>query len=199
MIIYAAKPKAARHPEVRRNTVRRNTVLATITGQKNIKERIMRPKINIITLGVRDFHASLKFYKDGLGWSTSSASNDNIAFFPLGGIVLALYPRQALADDAKLNSEGTGFSAITLAYNAKSFDEVNEVMQLVEKLGAKIVKKPENVFWGGYSGYFADPDGHLWEVAYNPHFGFDDNENLVLPYGNVTHGTLPNNRLNGRT
>lgn len=141
----------------------------------------MRPKINIVTLGVRDFQASLKFYKDGLGWKTSSASNENIAFFPLGGIVLALYPRQALADDAKVTSEGTGFSAITLAYNAKSIEEVNAVLGQVERLGAKIAKKAEKVFWGGYSGYFADPDGHLWEVAYNPHFGFDEKDNLILP------------------
>jgi len=141
----------------------------------------MRPKMNIVTLGVRDFQASLKFYKDGLGWNISSASHENIAFFPLGGIVLALYPRQALADDAKVSSEGTGFSAITLAYNAKSIEEVDDVLKQVEKLGAKIVKKAEKVFWGGYSGYFADLDGHLWEVAYNPHFTFDDKDNLVLP------------------
>lgn len=141
----------------------------------------MRPKINIVTLGVKDFKASLEFYKDGLGWKTSSASQGNIAFFPLGGIVLALYPRELLAEDAKLNQEGSGFTGITLAYNAKSVEEVDKVLSQVKKLGATIVKKAENVFWGGYSGYFSDIDGHLWEVAYNPYFDFDDNDNLVLP------------------
>ena len=141
----------------------------------------MRPKINIVTLGVRDFQASLRFYKDGLGWNTSSASNENIAFFSLGGLVLALYPREALAADAKVSSNGSGFTGITLAYNAKSVEEVDEVLRHAERLGALIVKEAENVFWGGYSGYFADLDGHLWEVAYNPYFDFDENDNLVLP------------------
>ncbi len=141
----------------------------------------MRQKLNIVTLGVEDFQRSLNFYQNGLGWKTSSASTENIAFFQLGGIVFALYPRDKLAEDVTITPEGHGFSGITLAYNAKNKAEVDEVLRNVEKLGAKIVKKAQKVFWGGYSGYFADLDGHLWEVAWNPFFEFDDSDNLVLP------------------
>jgi len=141
----------------------------------------MEPRINIVTLGVRNFNAALNFYKDGLGWTISSASNERIAFFPLGGIVLALYPREALAEDAKVEPTGAGFTGITLAYNANSPEEVDKVLDEVEILGAKIVKKAERVFWGGYSGYFADLDGYLWEVAFNPFIQFDEKNNLILP------------------
>ena len=141
----------------------------------------MRQKLNIVTLGVKDLKRSLKLYKDGLGWEASSASTENIAFFQMGGVVLAIYPRDKLAEDAKISSEGVGFSGITLAYNAKEQLEVDEVLKKVESLGATIIKKAEKVFWGGYSGYFADFDGHLWEVAWNPFFEFDESDNLVLP------------------
>jgi catechol 2,3-dioxygenase-like lactoylglutathione lyase family enzyme len=141
----------------------------------------MRPRLSLVTLGVRDFERSLQFYRDGLGWRPSSASQGDVAFFQLSGVVLALYPRDKLAEDARVSPQGSGFSGITLAYNAKSQEEVDQVLQTVENLGAKIVKKAENVFWGGYSGYFADPDGHLWEVAWNPFFGFDESDNLILP------------------
>jgi catechol 2,3-dioxygenase-like lactoylglutathione lyase family enzyme len=141
----------------------------------------MRPKLSLVTLGVQDFERSLQFYREGLGWQPSSASQDDVAFFPLGGVVLALYPREKLAEDAQVNPAGSGFSGITLAYNTKSQEEVDEVLHTVERLGAKIIKKAQKVFWGGYSGYFADPDGHLWEVAWNPFWGFDEADNLVLP------------------
>jgi uncharacterized protein len=141
----------------------------------------MRPKLSIVTLGVKDFERALQFYQQGLGWQPSSASQDDVAFFPLGGVVLALYPRDKLAEDAQVSSEGSGFSGITLAYNTKSETEVDEVLQAVEKLGGKIIKKAQKVFWGGYNGYFADPEGHLWEVAWNPFFGFDEADNLILP------------------
>jgi catechol 2,3-dioxygenase-like lactoylglutathione lyase family enzyme len=141
----------------------------------------MRPKLNLVTLGVRDFERSLQFYREGLGWQPSSASQGDVVFFPLGGVVLSLYPRDKLAEDAQVDSAGSGFSGITLAYNTKSQEEVDEVLRTVESLGAKIVKKAQKVFWGGYSGYFADPDGHLWEVAWNPFWGFDEADNLILP------------------
>jgi len=141
----------------------------------------MRQKLNIVTLGVKDLKRSLRFYEDGLGWKPSSASNENIAFFQMGGVVISLYPREKLAEDGKTNSGGNGFSGITLAYNAKGEAEVDEVLKTVEDLGATIVKKGEKVFWGGYSGYFADFDEHLWEVAWNPFFEFDESDNLVLP------------------
>lgn len=141
----------------------------------------MRQKLSLVTLGVKDFKRSLQFYQQGLGWQPSSASNDDVAFFSLGGVVFALYPREKLAEDAQVSAAGSGFSGITLAYNAKSEAEVDEVLQSVETVGAKIIKKAEKVFWGGYSGYFADPDGHLWEVAWNPFWEFDEADNLVLP------------------
>ncbi|MCB0632141.1 MAG: VOC family protein [Saprospiraceae bacterium] len=140
----------------------------------------MRQKLNIITLGVEDLQRSLDFYEKGLGWKKSEASQGDIAFFQLGGMVLALYPREALAEDVTVPSSGTGFSGITMAYNTKSEKEVEEVLAEVEKLGATIVKPAEKVFWGGYSGYFSDPDGHLFEVAYNPFVEFDDQDNLIM-------------------
>lgn len=141
----------------------------------------MRQKISLITLGVNDLERSVRFYRDGLGWKPSSASEGDVVFFPMGGIVLSLFPRDKLAEDAMVNAEGRGFSGITLAYNTQSKEEVDEVLETVKSLGAKIVKPAQEVFWGGYSGYFADPDGHLWEVAWNPFFPFDDDDNLILP------------------
>lgn len=140
----------------------------------------MRQKINIITLGVADLAKSLDFYENGLGWKKSAMSQDDIAFFQMGGIVLSLYPREKLAEDVTIDTEGSGFSGVTIAYNAKSEGEVDEVLQKVEKLGATIVKKAQKVFWGGYSGYFRDPDGHLFEVAYNPFVEFDEMDNLMV-------------------
>ena len=140
----------------------------------------MKPRINIITLGVDDFNQSVNFYEKGLGWIKSKTSKDDIAFFKLNGIVLALYPRKLLAEDAALPNNGKGFSGITLAYNAKTEEEVDEVISKVEKLGAIIIKRPQKVFWGGYGSYFKDPNGHLFEVAFNPYLNFDDNDNLIL-------------------
>lgn len=140
----------------------------------------MRQKLNLITLGVTDLQKSISFYRDGLGWSPSKASEENIVFFNLGGVILALYPRHLLAEDAVVSAEGSGFSGVTLAHNAKSEEEVDQVFAQLEKQGAKIIKKPQKVFWGGYSGYFADPDGHLWEVAFNPFWSFDEEDNLMI-------------------
>lgn len=141
----------------------------------------MRQKLNIITLGVRDFENSLHFYETGLGWKKSKASQGDIAFFPLGGMVLSIYPRHALAEDITIKDEGNGFSGITLAYNAKSESEVDAVLKKAKAAGAKILKPAQKVFWGGYSGYFSDPNGFIFEVAHNPFFGFDDQDNLILP------------------
>ncbi len=141
----------------------------------------MEPRISIITLGVRDLKKSLDFYEKGLGWKKSSASQDTIAFIQLSGIVLSLYPRELLAEDVGTGPEGSGFSGITLAHNTKSEKEVDEVMALVASLGARVIKPPQKVFWGGYSGYFRDPDGHLFEVAHNPFSEFDDKGNIRLP------------------
>ena len=141
----------------------------------------MRQKLNLITFAVEDFEKSVKFYENGLGWKKSSASVEELALFPLGGIVLALHPRKQLADDATISAAGSGFSGITISYNAKSEQEVDQVMKEVEKLGAKIIKPAQKVYWGGYSGYFKDLDGHLLEVAHNPFWELDENDNLKLP------------------
>lgn len=141
----------------------------------------MRNKLTLVTLGVKDLDTATKFYRDGLGWKSSSASQDNIVFFDLGGVGLSLYPKQLLAEDANVSPVGTGFSGITLAHNAKSIEEVDEVLYKAEQAGAKIIKKAQKVFWGGYSGYFSDLDGYLWEVAWNPFFSFDENNALIFP------------------
>ncbi|HMK53391.1 MAG TPA: VOC family protein [Methanobacteriaceae archaeon] len=141
----------------------------------------MRQKLNLITLGVNNLEKSLEFYEKGLGWNKSAASTGNLALFPLGGIVLALYPRKLLAEDVTVPNTPTGFSGITFSYNAKSEEEVDEVLEEVEMLGAEIVKPAQKVFWGGYSGYFKDIDGYLIEVAFNPLWELDENDNLDLP------------------
>ena len=140
----------------------------------------MNQHLNIITLGVRDFKKSVEFYSKILGWKPSGDSNDDIMFFQAGRVVLALYPREKLAEDALISSTGNGFSGITLAYNTHSEAEVDEIIGDLKSKGVKIVKQPQKVFWGGYSSYFADPDGYLWEVAYNPFFVFDEDGNLKL-------------------
>lgn len=125
----------------------------------------MRQKLNLITLGVDDLERSLNFYEKGLGWKKSEKSMDDLALFPLGGITLALYPRQELANDVTIKYQSTNFSGLTLSYNAKSEEEVDDVLNEVEKLGAAIIKPAQKVFWGGYSGYFKDLDGYVIEVC----------------------------------
>lgn len=141
----------------------------------------MRQKLNLITLGVHNFQKSVDFFEKGLGWNKSSASVPGLALFPLGGIVLALHPWKDLADDVTVGEEGSGFSGITLSYNTKSEQEVDAVLAKVKVLGATIMKPAQKVHWGGYSGYFKDFDGHLFEVAYNPFWPLDDNDNIALP------------------
>lgn len=140
----------------------------------------MDQHLHLITLGVRDFKTSYEFYTKILGWKPASASQEDVAFFQTGGTVFAIYPREKLAEDALVSPEGSGFSGITLAYNARGEAEVDEIIADLKSKGVKIIKEPQKVFWGGYSSYFADPDGYRWEVAYNPFFVFDQNGNLNL-------------------
>ncbi len=129
----------------------------------------MKPKVSLITLGVTDLQKSLKFYRDGLGFKTHNYKEDQgVVFFEMDGTWLSLFPREKLAEDATVNADGNGFRGITLAHNVYSKKEVDELFDLAISSGATAIKKPQDVFWGGYSGYFADPDGHLWEIAYNP-------------------------------
>lgn len=123
----------------------------------------------MITLGVRDLAASVKFYEKGLGFPRMESPPD-VAFFTLNGTWLGLYGRDALAADATVQSDGSGFESFALAHNVQSEAGVDDVINVAVAAGATLVKKPGKVFWGGYSGYFKDPDGHLWEIAYNPHF-----------------------------
>jgi catechol 2,3-dioxygenase-like lactoylglutathione lyase family enzyme len=140
----------------------------------------MNQHLHIVTLGVKDLERSKKFYAETLGWKPSTASNEGITFFQAGGVVLALFPREELAKDATVPREGSGFAGFTLAHNARSEAEVDEIIHDLKAKGVKILKEPQKVFWGGYSSYFADPDGNCWEVAYNPFFPFDDSGNLKL-------------------
>jgi catechol 2,3-dioxygenase-like lactoylglutathione lyase family enzyme len=139
----------------------------------------MHQHLHLITLGVRDFEASKKFYTETLGWKISRPQ-EGVAFFQTGGVVLSIYPRELLAEDALISPEGNGFAGFTLAYNAQSEAEVDEIIADMKSKGVKIVKEPQKAFWGGYSSYFADPDDYRWEVAYNPFFPFDESGNLKL-------------------
>lgn len=123
----------------------------------------------MITLGVKDLDAAVEFYETGLGFPKKD-SPPSVAFFTLNGTWLGLYGREALAEDATVSPDGSGFEGFALAHNVASEAEVDAMIAQAEAAGATIVKRPEKVFWGGYSGYFKDLDGHLWEVAHNPLF-----------------------------
>lgn len=123
----------------------------------------------MITLGVSDLNRAIKFYQGGLGFPKME-SPPEIAFFTLNGSWLGLYNRESLAEDATVSSQGTGFNGFAIAHNVASESEVDEIVEQAVSSGATLVKPPQKVFWGGYSGYFADPDGHLWEIAHNPFF-----------------------------
>ncbi|MEZ5977691.1 MAG: VOC family protein [Planctomycetota bacterium] len=129
----------------------------------------MQPRISMITLGVRDLARSVEFYENGLGLPRME-SPPSVAFFTLDGTWLGLYGRDALAEDAEVSPEGSGFAGFSLAHNLSSEEAVDALFAQAVAAGARAVKQPQHVFWGGYSGYFADPDGHLWEVAHNPLF-----------------------------
>lgn len=137
-------------------------------------------RISIVTLGVADVATSTAFY-ERLGWKRSSASQEGVTFIQMKGTVLALFGREALAKDAEVADTAPGFSGVTLAHNVSSATGVDAVIKFAVSCGARLVKPPEKVSWGGYSGYFADPDGHLWEVAHNPFFPIDEQGHVVLP------------------
>lgn len=133
----------------------------------------MEQRVTIISLGVTDLEVATKFYEEKLGWKKMASSNEDISFFQLNGILLSLYPREKLAEDATVSAEGKGFKGFTLAYNTRSKEEVDLLFRDFLSKGIKIVKNPEEVFWGGYSGYIADPDENLWEIAFNPYLPLD--------------------------
>ena len=132
----------------------------------------MEPRITLVTLGVSDLARSIRFYRDGLGLPQRETP-ESVAFFEMRGMWLSLYAREALAEDATVSPEGSGFRGFTLAHNVRSPEAVDRLLAEAVAAGATLVKPGQKVFWGGYSGYFADPDGFLWEVAWNPDLPVD--------------------------
>lgn len=134
----------------------------------------MKPRISVLTIGVDDLQKSLKFYRDGLGLETKGIVGQEfeygaVVFFELqNDMKLALYPRTSLAHDATISSISTSPTEFSIGHNVNSKQEVDAVMAQAKKAGAKISKPAQETFWGGYAGYFQDPDGHLWEIAWNP-------------------------------
>jgi hypothetical protein len=131
----------------------------------------VNPRITLVTLGVTDVDDAVAFYHDGLGFPMEERDADSdVAFFPLDGTWLSVYPRDLLAEDATVpeGDDAGGFSGVTLAHNVDSTAAVDEILDEAVAAGGRLVKPAQDAFWGGYSGYFADPDGHLWEVAYPP-------------------------------
>lgn len=137
-------------------------------------------RLSLITLGVADIAKSRAFY-EGLGWRAARTDSDEVAFFEMNGVILGLFGRLPLAADANVPHAGTGFNAVTLAINLASEAEVDAALAFAQRCGGRITKPAEKVFWGGYNGYFADPDGHLWEIAFNPFWPLDSNGRPLLP------------------
>jgi catechol 2,3-dioxygenase-like lactoylglutathione lyase family enzyme len=141
----------------------------------------MKARLSLVTLGVRDLQKARAFYCDGLGFKASSASNEHVVFIQVGALALALWDRLELAKDARVAADFGKFGGFSLAQNYGSRTEVDEALELARRAGAKILKPAEDTFWGGYSGYFADPDEHVWEVAFNPFWPLDAHGNVTLP------------------
>lgn len=140
----------------------------------------MDQRLSIVTLGVADLKRSREFY-ERLGWRRAMTKSEGIVFFQAGGMALALYPREELAKDANVAAGGDGFRAISLAYNTRNREEVDAVLEEAQAAGARIAKPAQEAFWGGYSGYFSDPDGFLWEVAWNPFFPVAEDGSIRIP------------------
>jgi catechol 2,3-dioxygenase-like lactoylglutathione lyase family enzyme len=138
----------------------------------------MEQRLSLVTLGVADLDHSRRFY-ESLGWRRHGDQAE-VVFFQAGAVVFGLYGREALAEDARVPAEGSGFGGMTIAYNTRSRDEVDTVLAEAKAAGAVIKKPAEEAFWGGYSGYFADPDGHLWEVAWNPYWTIGEDGSVTL-------------------
>jgi catechol 2,3-dioxygenase-like lactoylglutathione lyase family enzyme len=138
-----------------------------------VQNDLMDARISLVTLGVKDLDRSIRFYRDGLGLPQRDGPPD-IAFFTMGATWLSLYPRESLAEDAGVEASGTGFPGFALAHNVRTREAVDALIEQAVRAGAQLQKKPEEASWGGYSGYFRDPDGFLWEVAWNPHFWIGD-------------------------
>lgn len=139
----------------------------------------MQQRLSFLTLGVNDLVKATDFYETIFGWEKSKSSNENISFFLLNGLYLALYENKMLAEDATVSAEGNGFKSFTMAYNTRSKEEVDQLVEELRAKGVTIVKEPQEVIWGGYSSYIADLDGNLWEIVYNPYLQIDEKGNVV--------------------
>jgi uncharacterized protein len=141
----------------------------------------MEQRLSLITLGVSDLARSRAFY-EALGWKTGAAPADDVVFFQAGGTIVALWDRARLAEDSAVTDSG-GWGGVTPAYNTRSAEEVDTVIEEARAAGATIGREPAETFWGGYSGVFIDPDGHPWEVAHNPHWTIAEDGSVTLPAG----------------
>lgn len=140
----------------------------------------MEQRLSMVSLGVQSLERASKFYRQ-MGFTEAGISDEHIIFYQLNGVALALYPRDKLAEDAQVSAEGGGFSGITLAYNVRDRAEADRILAEAEAAGGTVVKPAQDVFWDGYSGYFADPDGHLWEVCWNPFFPIAEDGSIIVP------------------
>jgi catechol 2,3-dioxygenase-like lactoylglutathione lyase family enzyme len=148
------------------------------SGQSNQKsEQTMEQRLTFITLGAKDTSALKQFYIEKFGWTP--IKTDGIIFFKMNGFILALFPADELAKDAGVPADGTGFKKFTLAINYRSENEVDEAFKMLKNKGVNIVKAAHKASWGGYSGYVADPEGNLWEIAFNPFLKMDENGNVL--------------------
>jgi predicted lactoylglutathione lyase len=138
----------------------------------------MEQRVSLVTLGVADLARSRAFY-EALGWTTGAEPGDDVVFFQTGGMILALWDRAKLAEDSGVE-DGGGWGGVTPAYNTRSAAEVDEVIEEARAAGARIARQSAETFWGGYSGVFIDPDGHPWEIAYNPHWTVRDDGSVAL-------------------
>ena len=140
----------------------------------------MEPRLSLVTLGVVDLDRATTFY-EALGWPRRVRAAEGVAFFQLGGLGLSLYPRAAMAAEAGVPLQTEPSQGFTLAYNARSRDEVDAVLRSATAAGARITQPAQDAAWGGYHGHFADPEGFLWEVAWNPGFELDEDGRLIMP------------------
>jgi predicted lactoylglutathione lyase len=138
----------------------------------------MEQRVSLVTLGVRDLGRARAFY-EALGWKTNAAADDDVVFFQAGGMIVALWGRDQLAEDTGVEDSG-GWGGITLAYNTRSPGEVDSVIAEAEAAGGTILRHGAETFWGGYSGAFADPEGHAWEIAHNPHWTVGEDGSVSL-------------------
>lgn len=139
-----------------------------------------KQRLSIVTLGVMDVSASRAFY-ERLGFVAEPFDSDQVAFFDMNGVVFALYGCEALAQDAAVDAERSGFRSMSMGINLEAESEVDATLAEAQKAGGTITQPAHKVFWGGYSGYFTDPDGHLWEVSHNPCWSFDEAGRVILP------------------